>query len=88
MDSTGNKKQKYLCAICIKNVRANASAVQCDTCEQWVQINCNFISPERYSELSHPDNEEEFRIALNVLTRNCRFGLKAIIPSAKPIHWD
>ena len=43
------------CRSCLKNINANAKAVLCDICEEWVHIGCNYISKRNYEFLKESD---------------------------------
>ena len=75
MRNTSKKNQKTLCNICDKNVRANAKAICCDFCDNWVHIRCNYISPTRYLELSEEDNHEDF-LCNKCFNQELPFGLE------------
>ena len=66
---------KFPCSICQKNVRGNAKAVCCDLCDQWVHINCNFITPKIYDELMDPENNDSF-YCNKCINKELPFGLQ------------
>ena len=39
---------KYPCSICCKHVAANHKAIQCDECNKWSHIKCNYITSTEY----------------------------------------
>ena len=39
---------KFPCKICKKPVAKNYHAIQCDSCNLWIQIKCNKINPQTY----------------------------------------
>ena len=48
---------KYPCNICSKSVHRNHRAIQCDICDQWSHISCNFIDNKTYQKLKESDEE-------------------------------
>ena len=42
---------KFPCGICHKSVARNHRALQCDTCEAWIHIKCNYVSANVYERL-------------------------------------
>ena len=69
-------KQKHSCNICTKNIRANAKAVCCDYCDNWVHIKCNSITPIRYAELCEEENNEPF-LCLKCFNDEMPFGFES-----------
>jgi len=65
------KIEKIICSLCLKNIRTNAKAVQCDLCNHWVHKDCNFISIKRYNEINEPNNNSNFE---------CSKCLNSILP--------
>ena len=59
------KKAKFPCIRCKKNVTKNSRSVKCATCELWVHVDCEQISPELFSILSNPEKFEGTRIMWN-----------------------
>ena len=56
--SEPNKKAKYPCMRCGKNVAKNSKSVQCRTCQLWSHVECNasvWVLPEVYSILCDPE---------------------------------
>jgi len=49
------KKAKFPCIRCKKNVTKNSKSVKCATCELWVHVDCEQISPELFNILSNPE---------------------------------
>ena len=49
------KKAKFPCLICKKNVAKNSRSVRCGTCQLWVHVDCENISAELFNILSHPE---------------------------------
>ena len=49
------KKGKFPCIICKKNVAKNSKSVRCGTCQLWVHVDCENISAELFNILSHPE---------------------------------
>jgi len=49
------KKGKYPCIRCKKNVTKTSKSVRCACCELWVHVECEQISPELFSILSNPE---------------------------------
>jgi len=49
------KKAKFPCIRCKKNVTKNSKSVKCATCELWVHVECEQISPELFNILSNPE---------------------------------
>ena len=39
---------KYPCLVCNKAVAKNHKAVQCDRCDRWVHIACNYLNVYTY----------------------------------------
>ena len=52
---TQQKKAKYPCIRCKKNVTKNSKSVRCGTCQLWVHVDCENISTELFNILSHPE---------------------------------
>ena len=73
--SKSKNKTNDQCSICSKNVRENSKAIQCDICDLWVHASCEWISKERYNQLSEPDNEEVF-FCSNCLNNELPFGFE------------
>ena len=44
MDVCAKNHMTFLCKICNKNVNDNDHAIQCDTCNFWVDIKCNSLN--------------------------------------------
>jgi hypothetical protein len=49
------KKGKYPCIRCKKNVTKTSKSVKCACCELWVHVECEQISPELFTILSNPE---------------------------------
>ena len=49
------KKGKYPCIWCKKNVTKTSKSVKCACCELWVHVECEQITPELFSILSNPE---------------------------------
>ena len=47
---------KYLCTVCLKEVKKNQQAVSCDNCERWAHRACNKISIKNYRNLKLTKN--------------------------------
>ena len=73
MESKDNSKQKISCNICSKNIRGNARAVCCDSCNKWVHIKCNSISKSKYTQLCDENNDEPF-LCLKCFNDELPFG--------------
>ena len=64
---------KFPCTVCLKCVKKNDRAVQCDFCEGWTHIRCNSISPSKYIDFQNDDNNDNF-ICLTCLHANLPFS--------------
>ena len=53
--SQAQKKGKFPCIVCKKNVAKNSKSVRCGTCQLWVHVDCENISTELFNILSHPE---------------------------------
>jgi hypothetical protein len=53
--SQTQKKAKFPCLKCKKNVTKNSKSVRCGSCQLWVHVDCEGISAELFNILSHPD---------------------------------
>ena len=54
--SSQQKKAKFPCLRCRKNVAKNSKSVRCRTCHLWVHVDCEpGISTELYNILAHPE---------------------------------
>ena len=70
--SEPNKKAKYPCMRCRKNVAKNSKSVQCRTCQLWAHVECNntvWVQPEVYTILCDP---EKFGTNLTWCCDNCQ----------------
>ena len=47
---------EYPCLSCNRNVNWNHKAVQCDVCNRWVHIKCNFLNNNDYIQLQNTDS--------------------------------
>ena len=50
---------KFPCSICLKTVKSNHKAVQCDSCDLWVHIGCNGTTDNEYEFLKTCDDTWE-----------------------------
>ena len=75
MGTVKERKQKFYCNICDTNVRENSKAVCCDICDNWVHARCNFISNDRYLELSDLENKETFYCSI-CFNKELPYGLE------------
>ena len=39
------------CGICYKRVNCNHKAIQCDNCNCWIHIKCNYVTPAQYENM-------------------------------------
>ena len=42
---------KFPCSSCEKNFNINHRAIQCDICDQWIHLKCNFLNSKDYDSL-------------------------------------
>ena len=50
---------RFPCGICKNTVKHNHKSIFCDQCNNWIHIECNYISNNEYKELQNePDNKQ------------------------------
>ena len=62
---------KFPCSSCEKNVNKNHRAIQCDICDRWIHIKCNFLNSKDYECLK---NSEESFICIKCIECNIPFS--------------
>ena len=46
----------FPCISCSKNVNINHKAIQCDICDSWIHIKCNFLGKDDYVTLQNSNS--------------------------------
>ena len=46
----------FPCSSCEKNVNNNHRAIQCDICDKWIHLKCNFLNNKDYDNLKKSDD--------------------------------
>ena len=46
---------KFPCSSCEKNVNTNHRSIQCDICDHWIHLKCNFLNSKDYDNLKISD---------------------------------
>ena len=54
----------FPCGVCKRSVASNHRAFQCDICNSWIHIKCNYLDKKSYAFLKNPINEGEMFICL------------------------
>ena len=54
-----NKNIKFPCGICKKSVAKNHKAIQCDKCDCWIHIKCQYLDSNDYQQYQN-DNSRTF----------------------------
>lgn len=62
---------KYPCTTCNKNVNNNHRAIQCDICDKWIHLKCNFLNSKDYEDLK---NSEEPFFCIQCIELNIPFS--------------
>ena len=47
---------KFPCSSCEKNVNKNHRAIQCDLCDKWIHLKCNFLDSKDYDNLKNSND--------------------------------
>ena len=63
----GPVNSKSACNICLRTVAKNHRAVSCDTCDSWLHIRCEGISPKRYKSMISLSEDNK----LSYVCQNC-----------------
>jgi len=67
-----SRTPEFPCSSCDKNVNNNHKALQCDICNQWIHLRCNYLDLTEYNRLK--------KCSLDWFCTNC---LKEILPFQK-----
>ena len=62
------KKAEFPCLRCNKNITEKSKSVQCNTCDLWVHVECEQISPELFNILADPEKFGAVGISWNCVS--------------------
>ena len=62
---------KFPCSSCKNNVNQNHRAIQCDICDRWIHLKCNFLNTKDYENLK---NSEESFYCIKCIESNLAFS--------------
>ena len=64
----------FPCGVCNNSVANNHRAIQCDICNKWIHIKCNYLDKKSYAFFQNPNNEAETFICICCMADNVPFS--------------